>query len=346
MSPVANKSWFLEGRGSFDNLKLKDNVKLPELADNDVLVKFHAASLNFRDLVICMGRYPVQVDGDVVPGSDGAGTVLAVGSQVTRFRKDDKVITLFNQGHLSGLIDARMMATGLGGMLDGTLRSAGIYSEQGLVSLPENLNFLQGATLTCAGLTAWNALYGLRPLKTGEIVLTQGTGGVSLFAVQFAKAAGATVISTTSSADKMEVLKKLGADHVINYKETENWGEKAKELAGGNGVHHVIEVGGAKTMKQSLAAVRPEAIISIIGFVGGNDDSKEPKFLECLSKACTVRGILVGSRAQFEEMNAAIVANNIQPVLDSRVFKLEEAKEAYQYQWDQKHVGKICISID
>jgi NADPH:quinone reductase-like Zn-dependent oxidoreductase len=194
------------------------------------------------------------------------------------------------------------MSTGLGGIVDGTLRTAGVFSEQGLVSLPENLNFMQGATLTCAGVTAWNALYGLRPLKAGEVVLTQGTGGVSLFALQFAKAAGATVIATTSSAEKVEKLKKLGADHIINYKETANWGEKAKELTGGKGVHHVIEVGGAKTMVQSLAAVRQEGIISIIGFVGGEADAKEPGFLDCLRRGCTVRGILIGSRDQFEDM--------------------------------------------
>lgn len=168
--------------------------------------------------------------------------------------------------------------------------------------MPSNLNYLEGATLVCAGLTAWNALYGLSPLMPGDYVLTQGSGGVSIFALQFAKAAGAKVIATTSSPSKMEILRKLGADHVINYKETPNWGEKAKALTpGGVGVKHVIEVGGPGTMAQSLEAVQIDGIISIIGFVA-TPTKEQPTFLDCLSKMCTVRGLLVGSRQQFEAM--------------------------------------------
>ena len=193
--------------------------------------------------------------------------------------------------------------TTLGGVVDGTLRQYGSFNENGLVDMPPSLNWLEGSTLTCAGLTAWNALNGLNPLRPGQVVLTQGTGGVSIFAIQFAKAAGATVIATTSSAKKAETLEKLGADHVLNYKDDSEWGAKAKELTpGGEGVDHIIEVGGPSTMRQSLNAVKIDGVISIIGFLGGASGEKQPSFLDCLNHICTVRGILVGNRVQFEQM--------------------------------------------
>lgn len=274
--------------------------------------------------------YPfAQVDG-VVPASDGAGVVEKVGKNVKRFKEGDKVITLFNQGHIAGSVDEISVMSGVGGAVDGCLRQYGAYDEQGLVHMPSNLNFLEASTLTCAGLTAWNALYGLKGLMPGDWVLTQGTGGVSIFAVQFAKAAGARVIATTSSAAKGEKLKQLGADHVLNYKEDENWGETAKKLTGGKGVQHVVEVGGPSTMTQSLKAIAFDGVISIIGFIGGGKAEKQPTFLDCLMNICTVRGILVGSRHQFEDMNRAIEANNIKPVIDEKTFKLDQVKDAYQ----------------
>lgn len=267
----------------------------------------------------------------MVPASDGAGTVEAVGKNVQRFKKGDKVMTLFNQGHLAGPLDPVALAGGVGGMVDGALQQYGAFDELGVVHMPSNLNFIEASTLTCAGLTAWNALYGLksRELKAGDWVLTQGTGGVSIFAVQFAKAAGARVIATTSSSDKADRLKKLGADHIINYKEDANWGETAKKFTGGLGVQHILEVGGPTTMKQSFNAIAIDGVISIIGFLGGGK-ADQPSFLDCLMHICTTRGVLVGSRLQFEEMNRAIEANNIKPVVDEKVFKLEETKEAYQ----------------
>jgi NADPH:quinone reductase-like Zn-dependent oxidoreductase len=257
--------------------------------------------------------------------------VVNVGSKVTRFKPGDKVVTLFNQAHQAGPVTIEASRSGLGGALDGTLRQHGVFAETGLVALPQNLNYLQGATLTCAALTAWNALYGLKPLKPGETVLVQGTGGVSLFALQFAKAAGARVIATTSSAAKAEMLRtKLGADHVLNYREDANWGETARGLTpGGTGVDHVIEVGGQDTLAQSLRAIKFEGVISIIGFLGG----AKPKetLLEALTHVCTIRGVYVGSRAQMEEMCAAIEVNGIVPVVDGKVFTMETAREAYEY---------------
>jgi len=347
MAPHTQKSWTVQGQNGFDSLKFNENASVPELGDKDVLVKFHAASLNYRDLIIPKGQYPFAQNDGVIPGSDGAGTVEAVGKRVTRFKAGDKVVTLFNQGHLAGSLNAQSLKSGVGGVVDGTLRQYGAFDEQGLVHMPENLNWLEGSTLSCAALTAWNGLYGLesKALKQGDTVLTQGTGGVSIFALQFAKSAGATVISTTSSSKKAEVLKKLGADHIINYKEDPNWGESAKKFTpNGEGVTHILEVGGPTTMKQSLNAVKIDGVISIIGFLGGMSKD-QPTFLECLNNICTVRGVLVGSRLQFEEMNRAIEANNIHPIINEKVFTLDEVKEAYQYMWDQKHFGKLCVKI-
>ena len=306
----------------------------------------------------------------VVPASDGAGVVEATGSRVTRFKTGDKVVPIFNQAHIAGPIDTETArTTGTGGSRDGTLRQYAAFDEQALVAMPETLDFKQASTLTCAALTAWNALYGLesKALRPGDTVLTQGTGGVSIFALQvgepeplskrrmdrntdgitqFAKAAGARVIATTSSDSKAQTLKQLGADHVINYKSDPEWGANAKKLSRrGLGVDHILEVGGPSTMKQSLQAIKPEGVISIIGFLGGGS-KEQPSFLECLTHTCTVRGVLVGSRLQFEAMNAAIDANGIKPVVDEKVFGLEEVKDAYQYMWEQKHFGKLTIKID
>ena len=364
MIPSSTKQWTVDGKNGFESLNFHEKADIPTLADHDVLVNFHYASLNYRDLIIpkvrlpfpspnpahpsLQGKYPFPISIPVVPASDGAGTVVATGPRVTRFQKGDRVLTLFNQTHLAGPITVSDTMTGLGGKVDGALRQYGAFDESGLVLMPSTLTFQQGSTLPCAALTAWNALYGIesKSLKPGDTILTQGTGGVSMFALQFAKAAGARVISTTSSDAKADILKKLGSDHVINYKTDEKWGETAKKASpGGLGCNHVIEVGGPKTMAQSLKAIRPEGTISIIGFLGGYSKD-QPTFLECLNNICTVRGVLVGSRQQFEQMNEAIDANGIKPVVDDKVFSLEDTKEAYQYMWDQKHFGKLTIKID
>ena len=264
-----------------------------------------------------------------------------------RFKPGDKVITLFNQGHIGGHLDLVTVNSGLGGVLDGVLRNYGAFDQNGLVPMPEGLSFLEAATLPCAAVTAWNSLYGLERLTPGQWVLTQGTGGVSTFGVQFAKAAGARVIATTSSPEKAKLLEKLGADHIINYKENPNWGDKVREITNGNGVDHIIEVAGPTSMAQSLKSIRIGGVISIIGFVGGTKDPNEPGFLEVLVRMCVTRGVLVGSRLQMEEMCRAIEANldKLRPVVDSKVFKLEDLKKAYEYQWSGKHQGKVCTEI-
>ncbi|CAN9355314.1 unnamed protein product [Alternaria alternata] len=338
MATSSMKQWTVDGRTGFECLTLNNDAAVPQLGDKQVLVKLHAASLNYRDLAIARNEFPFGFTDGVIPGSDGAGVVEAVGSRVTRFKAGDKVLTMFNQGHQAGSLDAASFKTGLGGFVDGTLREYGAFDETGLVAMPANLNWQEASTLPCAGLTAWNALYGLgsRALKPGDVVLTQGTGGVSLFAIQFAKAAGAKVIATTSSNAKAKLLKQLGADHIINYRETPNWGEQAKALTSDRtGVQHIIE---------SLKAVAIDGVISIIGFIGGLS-KEQPTFLDCLSNLCTVRGLLVGSRVQFEDMNKAIEANNIHPIADKQEFSLEQLKEAYQYMFDQKNFGKVTIKI-
>lgn len=290
-----------------------------------------------------------------MPGSDGAGEVVAVGSKVTRFQVGSKVVTLFNQEHLSGSLTSKTIGTGLGGSIDGALQQYGVFNENGLVAMPETLSWLEAATLPCAALTAWNALFGLRSVKPGDFVLTQGSGGVSMFAIQFAKATGAKVIATTSSPEKAQRLKEIGADYVINYAENPKWGNEAKKLTGHReGVDYVIEIGGPKTMAQSISAIRIDGIVNVIGWLGTTKE-KEPGFLECVSKIFTARGLFVGSRNMFEEMvsipssffslpsleylhlvrthvlkilqNAAIDANNIKPIIDQHVFKFDEVKE-------------------
>ncbi|KAF2152407.1 NAD(P)-binding protein [Myriangium duriaei CBS 260.36] len=349
MAPSTQKQWTTTGKGSFhDTLKLNSSAPVPSVGDNEVLVRFHGASLNYRDLIIPAGKYPFAQRDGVVPLSDGAGVVSAIGSKVSLFKEGDKVVTLFNQSHLAGPIDAKALRSGVGGVVDGAAQQYGVYDQYGLVRAPENLDFLEASTLSCAGLTAWNALYGVggKVLKAGDWVLTQGTGGVSVFAVQFAKAAGARVIATTSSKEKGERLKQLGADHVINYREDTNWGETAKKLTGGLGVDHIIEVGGPNTLNNSLAAVKLEGVITIIGFLGGFKAESQPTMLDALTRICHVRGVLVGSRQQFEEMIRSVEANDIHPVVDKEVFSFENIKDAYQYASDQKHFGKVCIKIE
>jgi NADPH:quinone reductase-like Zn-dependent oxidoreductase len=346
MAPTAMKQWTIsDTKNGFDDLKFED-VAIPRVGENEVLVKLHAASLNYRDLIIPKGLYPFPVNAPVAACSDGAGEVVEAGSKVTRWKKGDKVVTLFNQGHQFGPVDIAASHTGLGGVLDGTLREYGVFNENGIVRQPANLDALEASTLTCAGLTAWNALYGLRPLKAGDTVLVQGTGGVSIFGLLLAKAAGATVIATTSSQEKADTLTKLGAHHVLNYKNDPNWGETARKLtSAGAGVDHILEVGGPGTLEQSLKAIKYEGTINIIGFVGGFKPQGSPQILDALSNICTFRGVYVGSRAQMEEMVRAIEVNGIRPVVDKEIFTLEKAREAYEYMWAQKHFGKVAIRI-
>ncbi|KAE8387978.1 hypothetical protein BDV23DRAFT_174270 [Aspergillus alliaceus] len=319
---------------------------LPQVGVNEVLVKFQAASLNYRDCAIAKGTFPFAKKYPIVPVSDGAGVVVEVGSQVREFRKGDTVITVFNQGHQYGDIDPYAASTGVGGTIDGVLRQYGVYNELGLVKAPKNLTALESSTLPGAALTSWNALYGLKPIKTGQSVLVQGTGGVSVFGLQLAKAAGAIVIATTSSDTKAKKLKELGADHVINYRTTPNWGEVARELTPNQmGVDCIMDIGGTDTLEQSFKCIKMEGIINLIGFLGASD-RPQPGLLDALSHICTARGIYVGSRAMLKDMVQAFETNDIHPVLDQKVFNLEQGREAFEYLAAQRHIGKVVVKID
>ncbi|KAF4775112.1 hypothetical protein HER10_EVM0006605 [Colletotrichum scovillei] len=290
--PEISRQWKVIGENGLDSLQFSDE-KSPEVGDSQVLVKIQGATLNYRDLTITKGTYPWDVRPDVVPGSDGAGTVLAVGKHVTRFKPGDKVVTALAQRYIAGPLSDDLPKSGLGAVLDGTFRTIGVFSEQGLVPLPRGLTFIEGAALTCAGVTAWNALFGLsgKQVSAGQWVLTQGTGGVSIFAIQFAKAVGARVIATTSSAEKAKLLEKLGVDHIINYRETIDWGKEAKRLTGGVGVDLVVEVAGPTTLRQSLVSCRLDGTIITTGFAGGNPSEHDmPTFLDSWLSLVTVRG--------------------------------------------------------
>nr|POE49259.1 zinc-type alcohol dehydrogenase-like protein [Quercus suber] len=343
--PKSYTSWTVDDFTGFDATTINRDVSIPGVGPYDILLRIEAASLNFRDLMIA--KVSSRVEKGVVPGSDGAGTVVATGDKVTRFQKGNRVYTITHVGYLAGDLDDQATKTSLGGSLDGTFRQYGVFPEWGLVSIPETINFREAASLPAAGITAWNALYGIpgRGLKAGDVVLTQGTGGVSMFAAQFTLAAGGIVIATTSSASKAEKLKAVGVQHIINYRENAKWGETAKSLTRGNsGVDFVVEVGGPATLGQSLAAVRRAGIIASCGAVGGLGGSDVgPALISAWTSSCIVRGVAVGSRAHAEDMNKAIESAGLRPILDPQTFTLEELKKGYQYLESQRHFGKVII---
>ncbi|MVF23707.1 NAD(P)-dependent alcohol dehydrogenase [Methylocaldum sp. BRCS4] len=305
-----------------------------------VVVRLCAASLNYRDHLIMSGRYRGRIAPNLIPLSDGAGEVVEVGTEVTRCKVGDRVAGLFFQTWLGGELVPSDHARALGGPVDGVLTEYKLFDENGLVHLPEHLSFEEGATLPCAALTAWNALFTQRPLRAGETVLTLGTGGVSSFAVQFAHAAGARVIVTSSGDEKLEKARMFGASDLINYRTHPDWESEVLKLTEGRGVDHVVEVGGAGTLQRSIAAVRLGGAVHLIGVLTGGQIDPTP----ILFKSATVRGVYVGSREMFEAMNRLIAFHRIRPVID-KVFPFEAAKEAYRHLEGASHVGKIVIAI-
>ncbi|KAL4896698.1 alcohol dehydrogenase [Aspergillus ambiguus] len=348
MSASHTPAWILSGQAGPSSLQFVESLELPQLHDHDVLVRIHAASLNYRELVLAQGKFGLDIKPNIVPGSDGAGVVEAVGSSVSHFQPGDRVCM-----HLTRNVPDDAPATfidvqsGLGQKLDGTLRRHGIFHDTSLVKMPPSLSFAEAATLTCSGLTAWNALFGLpgKAPNPGDIVLVQGTGGVSIAALQFAIASGATVIATTSSDEKAAKLTALGAHHVVNYRTTPAWGAVVKSLTpDGRGVHIVVDVGGLSTLRQSLESVRPEGMIALTGLLG-DTQSAVPTILDGLTYLCITRGLLLGSRVQFDAMNRFIEEKRIKPVLDERTFTLGEVKEAFEYMTQQRHFSKVAINI-
>jgi NADPH:quinone reductase-like Zn-dependent oxidoreductase len=324
-----------------DNLHLED-VTLPTLGPTDVHVRFHAASLNYRDLMVVLGQYNPKMELPRIPGSDAAGEVLAVGSHVTLFQPGDRVASLFFQSWHDGPIQPTTGKSALGGPIDGVFATERILPETGLIPIPDSLTFEQAATLPCAALTAWNALVEQGHLCAGQTVLCLGTGGVSLFALQIAKAHGARVILTSSSDYKLQRAQALGADSLINYKSNPAWDAEVFKLTNKEGVDHVVEVGGTGTLPQSLKAVRPGGQVHLIGVLAGKGAGIDPTPI--LAKSVRVNGIYVGSRGMFARMNAAILANNIKPVLDG-VYPLASFRDAFRHMQQGGHFGKIILSL-
>lgn len=337
------KEYRLPKYTGLSNLTLSTVKEIPQPGPGQVLVKVHAVSLNYRDLLVAKGQYGLGVKENVVPCSDGAGEVIATGDQVTEFKVGDRVAGTFNQDHVAGDI-ANKYHSVLGGTADGTLAEYILLAEHGLVHIPAHLSYEEASTLPCAAVTAWNALYGgSKPLLPGQTVLLQGSGGVSIFGLQIAVAGGARTIVTSSSDAKLEHAKKLGATYTINYKTTPNWEEEVLKLTNGQGVDHILEVGGPGTLGRSLTSIAPGGAITCIGFVAGGEESKNiPTLL--LMKQATMRGIVVGSRVLFQELNNSLEANNIKPIVD-KVFPFEKALEAFEYLESQKHFGKVVIKV-
>ena len=336
------RQWVIrQGASSLDDMALRD-VPAPQPGSGEVLVRVRACSLNYRDQIIPLGRYMRSaVTVDTVPLSDGAGEVVAVGENVTSVRPGDRVAGSFFQNWIDGPANP-----GAGPALGappaaGMLQDLVVLPEHGVLPIAQSLSFEEAACLPCAGVTAWNALMeGLHPVRAGESVLVLGTGGVSLLALQIAKAAGAQVIATSSSDDKLARVRALGADKTVNYSATPDWGAAAADLAGG-GVDHVVEVGGAGTLKQSITAVGFGGEIALIGVLTREGDTN-PHGL--MFKGASIRGIFVGSRGMATRLNAFVDAHAIKPVID-QTFSLEDALEAYRYQASPALFGKVVITL-
>lgn len=324
-----------------DGLKMEDAPEPPHPGPGQVLVRMRAASLNFRDLLIVGGMYGPFVP-DQVMLSDGAGDVIEVGAGVTRVKGGDRVALTFHMDWIGGELDPGMnlQGRGSGNGNDGVLQEYVCVSQHEVVLLPAHLSFEEGASLPCAAVTAWVSLCGQGPFNAGETVLTQGTGGVSIFAVQIAKLFGVRVIATSSSPDKLARLRELGADETIDYIRNPDWDQEVLALTGGRGVDVVVEVGGKGTLPRSMAAARVGGRISVVGLLTGMPEVGA----DLLLRVQRLHGIRVGSLEHFEQMNRAIALHGLHPVID-RVFGFEEALQAFAHLQSQRHIGKVVIRI-
>lgn len=323
-----------------DNLLLSERPK-PSAGYGEIILKVRAVSINYRDLLVIKGLYNPKLHLPVIPFSDGAGDVVAVGEGVTRVKVGDRVAGIFMQNWQAGELNEVKAKSALGGDLDGMLAEYVALHEDGVVHIPEHLSYEEAATLPCAAVTAWHAVIESN-LKSGGSVLLQGTGGVSLFALQFARMAGARVIITSRSEEKLARAKELGATDGINYESVPEWSSRVWELTDKMGVDLVVDVGGAGTLPQSLRAVRQGGQISLIGVLSGTAGEINP--LPVIMKEIRLQGILVGSREMFEAMNKAISLHRLHPVLD-RIFPFEDTMEALRYMESGRHFGKICIML-
>ncbi|TAJ32073.1 MAG: NAD(P)-dependent alcohol dehydrogenase [Reyranella sp.] len=334
------KCYVIPSPKGIDSLTLAQRPD-PTPGPRQVLVRVKASSLNYRDLLTIEAQYARSAPKpDLIPLSDGAGEVVAVGPGTTRVKVGDRVAGCFMQRWFGGAVHDAAFTSAMGGAIDGMLTELAVLEEDGLVKLPAHLSFEEGATLPCAAVTAWHALVEVGHLKAGDVVQIQGTGGVSIFALQFAKMFGARVIGTSSVAAKAERLKKMGAEAVIDYKATPDWHEETLKLTGGRGADITVEVGGAGTLPRSFMATRIGGTIGVIGLLSGMS-TLDP--MPILRRNLRLQGIYVGSTQMFEAMNRAIETAKLKPVID-KVFPFAEAKAAYQHLKSQNHFGKIVIS--
>jgi NADPH:quinone reductase-like Zn-dependent oxidoreductase len=335
------RAYRLHDYGGPDALRRED-LPEPEPRSGEVLVRIRATSLNYRDLLVVKGLYSRSLPLPLIPLSDGAGEVTEVGPGVTRFKPGDRVAAAFMLSWIEGEASEEKAQSALGGAIDGVLAEARVFPESGLIAIPDHLSFEEAATLPCAAVTAWHALMVGRGLTPGDTVLVQGTGGVSIFALQFARLAGARVIATSSRDDKLERVRQMGASDGINYKTYPDWDKEVRALTGGHGVDHIVEVGGAGTLGKSFRAVRVGGRISVIGVLSGGGG--EVNLSPILMRNVQLQGIYVGSRAMFEAMNRAIALHQLRPVID-RVFEFDQVSEALRYQESGAHLGKVVIRI-
>ncbi|MCI4002127.1 NAD(P)-dependent alcohol dehydrogenase [Dickeya dianthicola] len=309
---------------------------IPTPAPGEVLVQVRASSLNYRDLIVLEGNYYMPVPAGRIPLSDGAGEVVAVGQGVTRFKAGDRVTNSFFPEWIDGPFTGKYSQ--YSGDVDGWLTDYRAVAADALISIPDSMGFEEAATLPCAGVTAWSALKGV---KAGDTVVTQGTGGVSLFAVQLAKAMGARVIATTSSDTKALQLKALGADETINYKEQPEWSRQVRELTGGNGANRIVEVGGAGTFEQTIKAIAVGGQVSIVGAVAGLQGTVE--FMAMFMSHACYQCIALGSRQDLEDLVRFIARHQIRPVIDSR-FAFDDAKLAFERLMTRNIFGKVVVN--
>ena len=328
-----------------DNIDGLQCVDFPEreLAPGEVRVRVHAVSLNYRDLMVASGNYLVNVDDPIIPCSDGAGEVLAVGSGVTRLQVGDRVAASFFPYWQDGRTSPEKVRRALGGDIDGMLAEEVILHEEALVKIPPQLSFVEASTMPCAGVTAWNAIFeSSNDIKPGDTVLLLGTGGVSVLGLQLAKAAGLRTIITSSSDEKLQRARELGAHHTINYRTTPEWQEEVLRVTHGVGADVVLEVGGQGTVNRSVASAAMGGSVAIIGGVSGFGGEVNPATM--LTGAKRMVGIFVGSRKMLEDVMRFAAVTDLKPVID-RVFTFDQAKEAYRYMESGSHFGKVVIAV-
>jgi NADPH:quinone reductase-like Zn-dependent oxidoreductase len=339
------RQWMIMG-GSLDESALKfiEDVPVPKPGPGEILVRIHATSLNYRDHLVLNGSYYGVLDHSIVPLSDAAGVVEAVGPNVTKFKAGDRVASQYYQNWPDGpFIGEDKVGPPIGGPHQrGMLAEFGVLTEAGAMPIPDSLTFQQAAALPCAGSTAWNALFADAPVVAGQNVLVLGTGGVSMLALQMAKAVGARVIATSSRADKMTRAKALGADATINYLNHPDWSKQVLEITGGEGCHKIVEVGGDGTLGQSLASVAYGGEIALVGFMAHADTV--PSAFNALYKAARMRGIALGNAKMFGEMTALFDRAGVAPVI-GKVFEFKEAVEAYRHKRSTDMFGKVVISV-